>query len=801
MTLDVDIKGLQLVVPMDVTHSEGLAAVATVKDVKVVMEPYACINYSHSAISKLATRAVEAKTVSERRQLLEHMFMLPLRISLENVRLCAAVVEPHAGARLLHSEARNAVTRQVGSSLIEPLSISVLVKMSQISADASLPMCFIDVKIPTLHGRLELEQLVKLSRKSPQHKQSRTSNTGQAESSRRVGKRSLQAAISRQSFRAQTGRTPGGATPRSARSLCPSRRLSDASIIDALVQGLPSPAAMDELPSGSMPSRDWLNSSVDAALSLESLQAQSTCSLALDSNTLVAHGRHGAMVGALLTDQSAEFEVHAVKAPYTPPLHAARDLHSPTGLNLKAAEAEEQSASLREVPIQWVDAADESPLQVCSLPANSQTVNAGARHAEAQNDKPSERLSEVETSHDVSGEAISNVCGEAQPILGNALAHAPPDPSAMPKDSNGVQLLSQRPQWRKWLSWRSAAPSEAGAKVSASHGHLVESLTEENEEVDESGRAGAGVEAGVDVPDMPARQPPQSDKNRGRLRGAWGWLRNKVGKSRQAEDHAELLASQSAARLEGSNEGPTRTEPAASKGQRTGAMPYDTGMPGRKQGDVVDELASDCKSKLTSTSAKLSSVSTKRPGAPSPKLTPMAPNAPTPAHPRPSLAFKVAGEAGDANKEAGLSKKDRFKAKLERSLHSLNTLGSAVSSSLFKPVSAADREAALEVEAERKVLAMPSSVRLAAFTEIQAKGGQWPQLSWRQRLQACSDQQISAPLRRINSWTTVDGLVDLDALPRYRDRHRGSFLLDAPSLGNTDHVSPPSDDTVCSSCP
>ena len=137
----------------------SLALLLHITNLSLRLEPYACLHLSHAGIEKMAARATHALCAAERRKLLQQMFMLPVSGSVEQVELFVAQVEeegPEGGAaagvwgggghalRAL-GEARNAVAREMGPSLVEPLSLKVAAYLSQIRADASLPLCFVQV--------------------------------------------------------------------------------------------------------------------------------------------------------------------------------------------------------------------------------------------------------------------------------------------------------------------------------------------------------------------------------------------------------------------------------------------------------------------------------------------------------------------------------------------------------------------------------------------------------------------------------------------------------------------------------
>jgi hypothetical protein len=93
----------------------------------------------------------------------------------------------------------------------------------------------------------------------------------------------------------------------------------------------------------------------------------------------------------------------------------------------------------------------------------------------------------------------------------------------------------------------------------------------------------------------------------------------------------------------------------------------------------------------------------------------------------------------------------------------------------------------MEQEAAHRVRTMSCASRLAAYKATEARGANWQDLSWRQRLEACkaatklSTKESVTGLRRINSRSSFSGLVDPDALPRLRERHKASFLLLPPT--------------------
>ena len=224
----------------------------------------------------------------------------------------------------------------------------------------------------------------------------------------------------------------------------------------------------------------------------------------------------------------------------------------------------------------------------------------------------------------------------------------------------------------------------------------------------------------------------------------------------------------------------------------------------------ADVTAASAASVAASASAILSTMSTKRRA---PETSPLAvpPAASSPLQlaldaplgaPRFSLGAAPnavgaasGGQCAESDKAAAvassssavvISKTERLMETWERSIHSLNTL--------FKPKNEAARQQDLEAEAAGKVLALAAQTRLAAFSALTSKGLVWADASWRQRLEACLAIQPAAPaLERANSSSLADGLVDPDALPRLRDRHRASSLVLArpPGYLSSDTVHSP----------
>ena len=143
---------LAVVLPVHVTDPDSAAALLTVKHVKVEVQPYGCLQYSHTAINRLAARAAASQSAAERRQLVEQMFMVPIWVSLDQFEIFAAQMDSHASRVVSSGSAQvgNGVVRRVGPSLVLPISMSAELKMSQMRSDASLPVCFVNLNIPAL---------------------------------------------------------------------------------------------------------------------------------------------------------------------------------------------------------------------------------------------------------------------------------------------------------------------------------------------------------------------------------------------------------------------------------------------------------------------------------------------------------------------------------------------------------------------------------------------------------------------------------------------------------------------------
>jgi len=163
VSVHVEGRHLAVVLPVNVADADSAAALVTVKHVKVEVHPYQCLQYSHAAIHRLATRAAKSQSSSERRQLLEQMFMVPISVSLDQVEVFAAQMDAHATkemasrAALLPSDSKrgwsqvgNGAMKHVGSSLVSPVSLSAEVKLSRMRSDASLPICFVKLNVPEL---------------------------------------------------------------------------------------------------------------------------------------------------------------------------------------------------------------------------------------------------------------------------------------------------------------------------------------------------------------------------------------------------------------------------------------------------------------------------------------------------------------------------------------------------------------------------------------------------------------------------------------------------------------------------
>ena len=89
--------------------------------------------------------------------------MVPISVSLDQVEVFAAQMDAHATKEMASRAAllpadndrgmslvANGVLRQVGSSLVSPVSVSAEVKLSQMRSDASIPICFVNLNVPEL---------------------------------------------------------------------------------------------------------------------------------------------------------------------------------------------------------------------------------------------------------------------------------------------------------------------------------------------------------------------------------------------------------------------------------------------------------------------------------------------------------------------------------------------------------------------------------------------------------------------------------------------------------------------------
>ena len=833
--LQVDVREVRVLVPMDVTSSDSAAAVLSIKSVRVAMEPYACLNYSHAAICKMAARAAHAQAASERRALLEQMFMVPIRVSLDHLQASAGVVEherEHDAQAM--PEMRNAGIREVTSCLVEPLSLTVDVKLSMIRADASLPLSFVSVKIPALHLRFEAEQLALLAHKTRRH-QARHQLVAMGRGHARTAggsampNRSL-LIMARMALRAQTGRTPSGYTPR-ARS---ASRLSDASLMDVLAAASSSswsPKQSSTAPDARVPSRDWLDSSVHAALQHEQRKPP--------SNAPAAAGEQASHERAATASPSGG------AAPHEPPhLPLGADLalsdvrsfassagggaqHAALGRSSLAAAApgriagEGDASQAQPAAIQSANQASE-PQPVlewyCDMQASdlsSPSPAPAAAHTTLAGDTPAPMPGDGHQAQ-AAAPSTSDAAACPQPVQGGSAGQVRAEGlgEGGKHGQQGIEgaSLPQRSKWagRNVLSWWRAPAADADTAANGS-GSIPDAsrqegaVSDKNTAQETEGRnSEGGVEASGAQADAPAglvaatpdgglasaEHGSGKDASRGGWRAWWRSVRTTAGSKTGATTSSSASAAAGA-------------KPSSS-GERSGsdACGEDTQGAGRAEGsklarrpsaDVAclaqGEAASQGTATAASTTGMLSTMSTMRAPRGSAHSLLASPPPQSQSHDVPAVqgaltvarqslaapAALVSSLGGGVSALAGVDPgRDGAMKELstwERSIHSLNTL--------FQPKSEAERQEELEAEAAAKVLALCSGTRLAAYTTLSCKGKVWSETSWRERLDVCLEHQPLPGLVRATSQSSiVDGLIDPDALPRLRDRHKGTFLLD-----------------------
>lgn len=793
--LEVKGKELRVVLPTDVCNAEGAALVVVVKGVKVGMEAYGCLNYSHTAISKMASRAARTQCARERRKLLALMFMVPLTVSVQHMELYAARLHAHVHERSLASEVQNAVAVQVGGSLVDPISLALDIQLSQIRADASIPLCFVQLKIPALNWRLDLEELVKLALATSPALVRGGGGKGVGKEflrsmSTAASKSRLQRVMARQAQRAQTGRTPCGNTP-SIRCMSVRSNLSDISSLQLLERSSPQGQESGSRQAGSVPSRDWLDSSVHAALSQQP----------------------GALDGGqslLRVGSSSSFTSNTPSAPSPsqkpatahdlPPEAWHTDVEADTWADV--ARRPSMSPDLKDAQIFFPVSNDAQILFPVSNDAQTKGANdtSPASRARAAQEAGFDSAAEAglaSAEHAVDTAAPDQLLATVSEAAGTEVAEALSvcvQQTAMPpvvmdtvmidqeKGSTGTTIhhastaetsASARPSewaWRNVLAWRRG--KEAGVTFgvtsqTSSCAHAT-GLDATKEQVLPDGRGEVQV--------VHAPTAAVEDKAQGR----WSWLKSKVpwcgasGSKDTDKQDADAVAGAEAA-----IEGVTGTLVPAT--QRAGNG-------GRSAASVEPNAP-----------------------VPSPMLSPIL-QAHEPAKAGgwivgldlPPSAAATAGADHLVGADKSTAKESTakestnnlslnnssLKQTLERSLQNLNTLagkrlgaeslnklGSRVTSSLFKGAShEQERQQVMEREAARKVLALPSHTRRAAYTAMQGKGYVWHELSWRQRLEACNASRVGM-LRRYGSLSSMSVLIDPDALPRLRERHKGSFLV------------------------
>ena len=850
ITLDINANQVRLVLPLKVTAAEGPGVIITAKKVKVSMLPYGCLKCSHASICKRARAAVEASTPAQRRALLQQMFMVPWDISVEDVEVFAASMLTAPQPRHSNREEgdKNAQPTLLGRSLVEPVSLDVHLELSQIRADASLPLCFVQVKMPSLHCHMHAEELADLALTMLQH--STAESGGKAPYSCYASKgakngttarglgsnQGLKAALALQSLRAQTGRTIGGATPSSAAcSYAASRRLSDASLLDLdkdkrvlgegsfmlgslanFGQNFASPACgtnADAAPRGVL-SEDWLHSSLDAALNLSGTASDPGRSSdhtggkesapTLSSSEIIVTGKqqqrrqHQSLLPRSSADDAKQSDPTSHSSPPVLPSRIKDVGHaSLTGNNVQTEKG--VFGNFQETGIRLSLNVDDTDAPIAA-PESEPNTQSGA--AQALGHESSERRPDWKNVNGVDEDpaaAVGNVSSaqEAMPTSRDACEGEDAEHS--------VGTTPRSRWWNKMLVWRSGRAIQS---------RVLPSTDREND----------GNGNGVTRPahsETPAEPNSRVVAGKG-VPGAWSWLKAKVTRSKRADGESAMDTVRDPALQRALFGAPANLAEASEHPAGSGdvALHAVDKSATRAQCLVADaeEMASERNSTTASTSAMLSTLSTAqsqpmgratrmelvRPES-SRILTPVAPSLPAPSHPRPTVTSAAPTQGGELStregpkegwerslREFAVGRSLNSLNTLGNAIHSLNSLGTAVSSSLFKPPSAADRHEALEMEAKHKVLMHPSAARLAAFTAATTRGLSWPELSWRQRLDACTTHQFDVPLRRLQSSNPFDGGIDPDSFPRLRERHAASFLLLDQPLSEC-HARPSSD--------
>ena len=689
------------------------------------------------------------------------------------------------------------------------------------------------------HWRVEVEELGKMVVKSQEKTHFPAAARAHHAASTRLKEKWLHGLMARQSFRAQTGRTPHGYTP----SMCSvTSRLSDVSGRDALPNfASPSLFPVDVSTRSAVRLRgdsikDWLDSSLQSALTDAPLHAGELLEHAAYQGE--GQGSHSLASSAHLTSSSTSHGANAEAAAGSANAEACdkpsqSDVRTNSGLTLSGPVIASCAARLN---------SKTATLGSTSSDTDAGQTGAASSYSQAQQldaallddpPEPAHRWAQT-VAHDTqaagehaAGEHESVRGGDAHTRSGQSsdmlvserdFAHQGQAHASDGQSSADGNKPRQGWSWNKLINLSSRRPLAARSETKSPPatglaGKSQASSTEGGGETqaesripDEPQPTFQGVTADDTLPpetcgDMEAgtdngstdQKPavPLATSPAGEQRGRWEWLKSKVGLGARK-------------RSEGQHAGDGAARPAEEcKVQQVEKQHHEQANEMERK-DVVHETTSVGKSTLSVSSGLLSSMSTSRTPAAPAQAPVQVPGAATDgqatATPAGGLSAPAAGSqdaAVDKSEDAhGVkahgSKRERLKDTLQRSLDSLNSLGS----SLFKPLGAADqdREESLEQEAAHRVRSLPCATRLAAFKATEARGAKWPELSWRKRLAACvaADKSSAHPtgLRRINSqssymstlpYMSTTGLVDPDALPRLRERHKASFLLLPPS--------------------
>eukprot|EP00960_Hanusia_phi_P036330 752273-Hanusia_phi.AAC.2 len=219
--LNLRAKALKILLPLDVSlHSRSLFAV-DVAEVVFSSLPYGCLGYTHHGIMRLVSKALQSKDSEEQKQTMQQMFFLPMKVLLDGVQailpprlsrlslrlpgahykqVTLAKAELESPANLASS---NPLPQQLGSPIVQPFAMQLDLQVSLLRADASIPLVFVLVDLPSIRSEMERSQAIEL-----------IEDFCAVESHRKLGdnqvKKILRVKMQRQALRAQTGLSPGG---------------------------------------------------------------------------------------------------------------------------------------------------------------------------------------------------------------------------------------------------------------------------------------------------------------------------------------------------------------------------------------------------------------------------------------------------------------------------------------------------------------------------------------------------------------------------------------------------------------